>query len=149
MGLPSAASVRVLAAVGPAARVKSGSRMERYSPGPTAAGAGPRLLSASDVRLAQGRGEIVTPGEQDQRHHDGHEGQQVDDVGGDVDVGELERGGDRQADAEDEGRDAYPQRLAPGQHGDDDRDESLALGHERRERARPDDGEVRAAEPGE
>src|SRR6516165_3613669 len=86
MGLPSAARVRALAAVGPAARVKSGSRMERSSHGLSAADAGPRLLSASDVGLAQGRREIVSPGEQNQRHHDGDEGQQVDDVGGDVDA---------------------------------------------------------------
>src|SRR5215470_17811774 len=112
MGLPSAASVLALAAVGPAARVKSGSRMERSSPRPGVAGAGPLLASPSDVRLAQGGGEIVTPGEQDQRHHDGDEGQQVDDVGGDVDAGELECGIDGQADAEDQGRNAYPQRLA-------------------------------------
>src|SRR5438034_6322794 len=106
MGLPSAASVRAVAVVGPAARVKSGSRMGTLLP---LAGAGPcwpktlRLLSTTDVWQAQGRGEIGTPGKQDECRHDRDVRQHVDDVAGDVDAGELECGADGQADAEDEG----------------------------------------------
>src|SRR6266568_9222647 len=114
MGLPSAASVRAVAAVGPAARVKSGSRMGTLLP---LASAGLLLLSTTDVWQAQGRGEIGTPGEQDECRHDRDVRQHVDDVAGDVDAGELECGADGQADAEDEGGDAHPQWLAPGQHG--------------------------------
>src|SRR6266581_1224564 len=102
MGLPSAASVRAVAAVGPAARVKSGSRMGTLL---ALAGAGLRLLSTTDVRQAQGGGEIGTPGEQDECRHDRDVGQHVDDVAGNIDAGELERRGAGQADAEDEGGD--------------------------------------------